>query len=208
MALKRLREPFHRVRKSRITHNVIALYGIQIATYVVPLAVVPYLARVLGPYSWGLVALAQAFGFYLSMVVDFGFQLSGARKIARSQDNGLEIENTLAGIMGAKVLLAIASVGVIFVAQRIVPSFRQNGLILWAGAFSGIGQGFSMLWLYQGLERMRTSSAVDIVAKIAGAGGVFLLVHKPADAWKVLGSAIPVYFRGRICSALHGLSGI
>lgn len=177
----------NRLGKSRITHNVIALSGIQIATYVVPLSVVPYLARVLGPSSWGLVALAQAFGLYLSMIIDFGFQLSGARKVARFQDNREEIECILADVMGAKIILAVACVGAVLVAQRFVPIFRQNSLMLWAGALSGIGQGFSMLWLYQGLERMRSSSVVDIVAKIVAAGGVFLFVHNPDDAWKVLG---------------------
>jgi PST family polysaccharide transporter len=183
----RIRALFHRISNNRITHNVIALYGIQIATYVVPLSVVPYLARVLGPYNWGLVALAQALGFYVSMVVDFGFQLSGARKVARLQESREDIEGTIAGIMGAKILLAAGCIGTMLVVQLYIPSFRQNSLILWAGVLSGVGQGFSMLWLYQGLERMKRSSTVDILAKIAGAVGVFVFVHKAADGWKVLG---------------------
>lgn len=183
----RLRSSIQSISKSRITQNVFALYAIQIATYVVPLAVVPYLARVLGPYSWGIVALAQALGLYLFLVVDFGFQLSATRKVARLHDDPKGLERTLAGVMGAKIVLALGCLGATLAAQFCIPSFRQNYAILWMGILWGIGQGFSPLWLYQGLERMKTSSFVDIVAKTAGAGGVFLFVHNAGDAWKVLG---------------------
>lgn len=177
---------FQRIRASSITHNIIALYGTQIAAYVFPLATVPYLARVLGPFHWGLVAFAQALGLYFSMVVEFGFQLSATRRIARMRDDPEQLAETVAGVIGAKVLLAIGCVVALLVLQHFMESFRQYRLILWAGALSGIGQGFSMLWFYQGMERMKTSAAMDILGKGAATAAIFVLVRHREDAWKVL----------------------
>lgn len=50
--------------------NVAFLYGIQLAGYLFPLLTVPYLTRVLGPSTWGLVAFTlyvTVGGIYLSL---------------------------------------------------------------------------------------------------------------------------------------------
>lgn len=48
--------------KHSLTQNILALYGVHFANYLFPLITVPYLARVLGPKEWGLLAFTQAFG--------------------------------------------------------------------------------------------------------------------------------------------------
>jgi PST family polysaccharide transporter len=88
--------------------------------------------------------------------------------------------------MGAKVLLAIVCLAVVPILQQFVRPFRQHALFLWAGSLSGIGQGFSMLWFYQGMERMKTAARVDVCGKAAVAAGIFFFVHDQNDAWKVL----------------------
>lgn len=178
---------FRRARNSVIVHNTLAMLGTQLATYAFPLATIPYLARILGPVHWGLVAYAQALGLYLSMVVEFGFNLSATRRIARSRDDKQQIEQIVAGVMGAKVFLAIACVAIMVVGQLFVTSFQQHSIILWAGALSGIGQGFSMLWFYQGLEKMKAPAAMDVLGKGVAAAGIFIFVHSRQDAWRVLG---------------------
>ena len=168
-------------------HNLVAMFGSQIATYAFPLATIPYLARVLGPVHWGIVAFAQALGLYLSMVVEFGFNLSATRRVARARYDQQQLEEIVAGVMGSKVLLALASVAVVLVLHHFMQIFREYSLILWAGALSGIGQGFSMLWYFQGMERMKTPAALDMLGKAFAAAGIFLFVHTRQDAWKVLG---------------------
>ena len=175
-----------RILKSRITENIAALFGTQMAAYIFPLATVPYLARVLGPLHWGMVAFAQALGLYLSMIVDFGFQLSATRRIARVRHDDKQVEGIVAGVLGAKGILAVVCIMAVLLLQRFSHAFQQESSILWAGALSGIGQGFSMLWFYQGLERMRHPATADVVGKGIVCLGVFLCVHKPEDAWKVL----------------------
>jgi len=174
------------VQKSRLTRNIAALMGTQLAAYAFPLATVPYLARVLGPYHWGVVAFAQALALYLSMVVDFGFQLSASRRIARIRDEDEQVAQVVAGVLGAKTALSAVCVVGILVWQRFSHAFQQDALILWGGALSGVAQGFSMLWYYQGLEMVRTSATSEVAGKAVACLGIFLFVHRPEDAWLVL----------------------
>jgi polysaccharide transporter, PST family len=182
-----------RIRESRLSQNIAALYGTQIASYIFPLLTVPYLARILGPFHWGMVAFAQALGLYLSIVVDFGFQLSATRQVAQMRDDREYLANVVAGVIGAKALLAIACLAALPLAQYFMISFRGYELIIWAGCLAGIGQGCSMLWFYQGIERMKIPAALDVLGRACAAGGVFLFVHKQADAWKVLALQFACY---------------
>jgi PST family polysaccharide transporter len=151
-----------------------------------PLATVPYLARVLGVHQWGLVAFAQAFGVYVGLLVEFGFNLSATRDVARHRDDRERLSHVLAGVLGAKVSLALVSIVIAFALQHFLRQFRENPYLLWAGVTAGIAQAFNMGWFYQGLERMRTSAALDVAGKAVGCFGVFLLVHSPAHAARVL----------------------
>jgi O-antigen/teichoic acid export membrane protein len=53
---------------------------------VVRLITLPYLSRVLGPAGFGVVGYAQTVAQMLLIVVDFGFDLTSARKVALHRD--------------------------------------------------------------------------------------------------------------------------
>jgi hypothetical protein len=51
--------------RSTVARNAASLYLIQFANYIVPLIMIPYLVRVLGPAGYGAVAFAQGLINYL-----------------------------------------------------------------------------------------------------------------------------------------------
>jgi PST family polysaccharide transporter len=58
--------------------------------------------------------------------------------------------------------------------------------LFWASTIWGVCQGINMLWYFQGLERMRLASALEIAGKVLATLSIFVLVHKPEDGWKVM----------------------
>ena len=169
-----------------LVQNALSLYGVQVASYIVPLTTIPYLARVLGASGWGLVAFAQAFGSWVALLGEYGFSLSGTREVARHRDNPEMLTDILAGILGAKMLLAAGSIVVAVLVRWWVPVFREHPVLLWAGIFWALAQAFSMMWFFQGFERMRLVAALDISAKALATIGVFVLVRRPEQGWRVL----------------------
>jgi PST family polysaccharide transporter len=160
--------------------------GVQIAGYVVPLITIPYLARVLGVAGWGLVAFAQAFGSYVALLGEYGFVLSGTREVARQSDNKERLTEILAGVLGAKGLLAAGSLVVAVLIQPWVPIFRDHPILLWAGMFWALSRAFSMVWFFQGLERMRLVASLEISGQALATAAIFVLVRRPEDGWRVL----------------------
>ena len=169
-----------------LVHNVAALYGVQFVSYLLPLITIPYLTRVLGPATWGLVAFSQAFGAYASLVVEYGFEYSATREVAKNRDSKDILSGLVAGVLGAKILLAVCVVGFAALAERWIPLFRQHAIFFWATMFWAMAQAFSMVWYYQGFERMRFVAGLEISGRALAAAGIFILVHHPSDGWKVL----------------------
>ncbi len=66
-----------------ISQNVLALYGVQAGRKLIPLVSIPYLARVLGPTGWGTVAFITAMAELLVICIEFGFNISATREVAR-----------------------------------------------------------------------------------------------------------------------------
>lgn len=169
-----------------LVQNALSLYGVRITGYVLPIVTIPYLARVLGATGWGLLAFVQAFGSYWVVLGEYGFSLSATREVAYHRDNREKLTEILAGVIGAKMLLATASLPIAFLASLWIPTFREHPNLLWAGMFWALSQSFSLMWFFQGFERMRLVAALDISTKALSTIGIFVFVRTPDEAWRVL----------------------
>jgi polysaccharide transporter, PST family len=191
--LTRLRNHTH------LLSDIASIYGVQFATYVIPLITVPYLARVLGPASWGLMAMAQAFAMYGGLAVEYGFVYSATRQIATASTQS-EIESVVAGVSGAKFLLAVTVAVAACAAYLFVPLFHEHPLLLWTAVLAEILKASLPSYYFFGMKRVAIASTLDIAARIAAAAGLFFFVRGPADAWKVFGlqalGAIVAFFAG------------
>jgi len=171
----------------RIAVNATSLYGAYLVNYALPLATIPYLVRTLGAAPWGLVAMAQGFGNYLNLVVEYGFSLSATREVARHRDDAGQVADVVAGVLGAKCLLTAGGVALAFLLQHAVPPLRTHPQILWSGVLAGIALGLNPWWFFQACERLKVVAMLDVITKTMAAAAVFICIHGPADAWGVLG---------------------
>jgi len=174
------------LRHRGFIHNVIALYGVQACTYALPLLTFPYLARVLGPSGWGVVVFAQAIGDVIACVVEYGFDISASRETSRHRHEPEHLSQLISGVLGAKSLLAIVCIAGALFSRRFTHHVAPSVALFWASTLWGVCQGINMLWYFQGLERMRLASALEIGGKVVATLSIFVLVHKPEDGWKVM----------------------
>jgi PST family polysaccharide transporter len=167
-----------------LLYDLIAVYGIHFANQALPLITVPYLSRTLGPAGWGLLAMAQAFGMYGNLVVDYGFVYSATRRLATA-DTSSEIEETIASVSGAKILLSAGALAAAFAAYLFVPLFHQHPVLLWMAVASEIVKALLPVYYFYGIQRVAIASLLDISARAMAAAGIFIFVHHPNDSWKV-----------------------
>jgi polysaccharide transporter, PST family len=173
-----------RISRHPVTHNALGMYGVTFAGYILPLVTLPYLARVLRPAEFGLLVFAQSFAAWTAMTVEYGFNLSATREIARNRENKERLVDTAAGVLGAKTILLGGLLVVMVVAGITVANLREHpAYLLWVFAQT-LALGFSPFWYFQGAEKKMVGAVgVDLAARVVATAFVFVLVHNPADGW-------------------------
>jgi polysaccharide transporter, PST family len=183
-----------------LVQNVIALYGVQACTYLLPVLTFPYLARVLGPSGWGSVVFAQLTGSIIALFVEYGFDISASRETSRQRDEPRQLAKLISGVLGAKGLLAVLAVCGALIFREVTHHVATSNLLFWTGTTWGVFQGINMLWYFQGLERMRLASVLEISGKVVATLSIFVLVRRPADGWKVMAAQCIG------CAVAHGVT--
>jgi polysaccharide transporter, PST family len=183
---------------SRLSKNIISMYFVQGARYLIPLITIPYLARVLGVSSWGSLAFTQAFSLYLCLIVDYGFELSATREIAENLGNKKKLADTLANVLSVKICLSFIIILAASIMQRYFGSFFVSPILFRAGIFWALSNTFNLFWFFQGVERVHLLAGLDVMSKIIGIAMILFLVESPGDEWIVLavygGSSTVVFF--------------
>ena len=154
--------------------------------YVISLAEVPILARALGAAAYGELVWVQATALLASILVDYGFNLSASRDIARNRDSNSFVQRICGEVFLAKlVLLSIVTLPLLITYLLFTPV--SAGMAL-AGFGYFLGFGLTPFWYFQGMERMGRAVAIETVTRLVALIGLFLFVHTPED--KTLGLTI------------------
>ena len=101
----------------------------------------------------------------IAVFVEYGFDISASRETSRHRDEPRRLSELISGVLGAKVVLAAVCVcGAIF-SRRFTHHIAPSLALFWSSTIWGVCQGINMLWYFQGLERMRLASALEIGGK-------------------------------------------
>lgn len=172
---------------------LIALQGI---SYIIPLLVWPYLMVTLGAEAFGILGFALSFCQFLTLIVDYGFNITATRKVALSENQN-ELNRIVAETMSTKILLLLLTALIVlgFVA---IPKFTPYRIAVFLMFGMVLGNTFTLQWLYQGLKKIRIVSIVIALCRIL----IF-----PLTFWLVK-SADHLYLAIAIQSATYLLSGL
>jgi polysaccharide transporter, PST family len=175
--------------------NLLSLYVSLGSNAIVSLLLIAYLARALGPGTWGIVLMAHVLGFWLALVPEYGFTLSATRSLAQAatdRDAG-EVAHS---VLAAKLLLCAAILPVAGLAWLVVPAFQNEPMFLVGAITFAVAQGFDSAWLFQGVERQYIYAICSTLARLLVFALAAVLVNGPGDASIVmflhtLGSLFP-----------------
>lgn len=151
---------------------------VQLCNYILPLITLPYLVNVLGPESFGHVMFAQAFTQYFVTLVDYGFNFSATRQIAISKDNGEIVSRIFCAVMVLKIFFFLASTAILVILVFAFEKFSRFPIIYFLTFSSVIGSVLFPSWLFQGIEKMKYITLVNVSSKILSTFCIFIFVHK------------------------------
>lgn len=171
--------------KSKFVRDSTLIYVGYCFRFVSPLLLYPLLTRTLGLDGFGLYATAYSLALTLSVVVEYGFNLSGTRDVALSKTSR-ERGEIASKITAAKALLAPVAALLGWGASLMNSTFVAAPGLISLSIVLGIGQGATAFWYFQGVRKILTAVSLEIGGALAALVGIVLMVHRPADVGMAL----------------------
>ena len=174
------------VAKRQLFTNVVALYFLQGLNYIIPMATLPYLVRVLGIQMYGEIAFTQSFAQYFVVLTDYGFNFSATRSIAQSRADHRMVTELFWRVLIVKSLLMLLGVVILSAILLSVPRFRSQSTFFIIAYIAVVGGVLFPQWYFQGMEKMTYISAMTGSARLISSALLFVFVHCPAHALRAL----------------------
>lgn len=177
--------------RSSISRNIVLVknFGyltvLQIFTLLVPIATLPYLIRILGKEVYGLIVFAQAIIAYLVVLINFGFNISATKSISENRNNKDKINEIVSSIYLIKGVLFAFSVLILKIFLLLNNQARENELLFWLTLYLCLYEWVFPLWFFQGIEKMKYVTIINVVSRVVFLGLVFILVKNPTHYLRV-----------------------
>ncbi|OCH04144.1 oligosaccharide flippase family protein [Aliivibrio fischeri] len=160
--------------------NIIGLGVAQLFNYLLPFIQYPYLTRVLGTESFGLIMYACSIIVMMQVITDYGLEVYLTKKITDEKKSAEVLGQYLFESLVLKLLLLVLSLPLFFFIYINTILFNYPTLSLFI-VFTMIVNALNPLWLYQGLEKTYIYAKTVITFKITTLFFVFLLVKNEND---------------------------
>jgi PST family polysaccharide transporter len=167
--------------KKIIAKNYVALLFIQGTNFILPLIIFPYLVRTLGSEKYGLVMVAQSVALFLTIIVDFGFNISATREVANLKNDKEKLSQFYWNVFSIKLVLIIITFLLLLGLIIYVDKFSVDPLIYLFSFGLVLGQAIFPTWFFQGIEKMQVITIVNVAAKLFFTISLFFVVLSPSD---------------------------
>lgn len=167
-----------------VARNTAYLTAAHLVAYVIPLLEIPILARALGPTAYGQLVVIQSIALMTSIIVEYGFNLSSSREVAKNSDDQQQMGRIFSDVLAAKLLLT-ASVASILTATIWLTPISINsvppGHITW-GLLYFFAFAFSPFWFFLGREKVGGIILLELCLRLTCLALLYLMVNEPKDA--------------------------
>lgn len=155
---------------------------LKLVIFIIPLIVTPYLSRVLTKTGVGDYSYSSSIVTYFTLIISFGFTDYGTKSIAKYRDNKEDLSSCFWNIVFSKIILLF----LILIAYIFVVSLFSFGDDLPKSVYYSyipllIGTGINITFLYQGIEKFKILSFINVIFKIVSLILIFLLVKSAND---------------------------
>lgn len=164
-----------------VLKNAASLLVMQGTNYLLPLIVLPYLSRILGPEKFGAVFFAQMFINYFMILSDYGFNFVGVRQIAQNKDNTDKVNSIVSSIYTLRVIFGLIGLIILLIVINVFSRFEEDKWIYIFTYGMVVGNILLPTWFFQGIQKMKYITLLNFLSKFTFTISIFFLVKNQGD---------------------------
>lgn len=168
-------------RHKVVVKNFGYLSILQLLSIVLPLITFPYLIEVLGTGLYGKVIFAQAIAMLFSNLMSYGFDISAVKTVSENRNDKTKLSKIFSSVMTLKTIFWSLSLLILILLINIVPKLNADS---WLFIFS-FALTFNQLllpqWFFQGIEKMKYITMVNLVSRVSFAVLIFVFVRNESQ---------------------------
>lgn len=168
-------------RHKSIVESFFSLSILNALNIVLPLITLPYILRTVGMKNYGIYSYVYVLIQYLLLLNAYGFNYSATKQIAQNRDNFSYINKVYNSVIFCRFLLLFFGVAVFFLVSPFILKSREYYIMFIMGLGVIIGDIFSSVWLFQGLEKMRFITFVNLISKLTFTVLIFIIIRTKDD---------------------------
>lgn len=167
--------------KKRLMQNFFSLSLVQFANNILPIITVPIVARIIGPDKFGAINFAAALITYFTLLINYGFDLTATRRIARNPKDLNERNQVFSDILFSKLFLLGISLLVFIPALFYVPVIAKDKELFIYTYIACFSLVITPNWLYQGMQELHQIAIFNFVSKLLFTLSILFIVTKQQD---------------------------
>lgn len=165
----------------KVANNIIMLYIMNITQLVLPLLTLPYLTRVLSVDGYGVVSYVKSIMTYATLIIEFGFLLSGTKDVVEAKDNKKELGKIIGRITECKLLLSMISFLVLIGMIYTIPILKRHPLFTLLSFVTPFLSIFLFDYLFRGLEKMQVVTLRYLIMKGISTTSTFIFIKNESQ---------------------------
>ena len=166
-----------------VAENYVFMTVLQALNVCFYLLVYPFLIRVLGVDSYGLYVYAAAVVALFVTFVSFGYDLPAAKRIAENVGDKNAMSQILSEVTTSKLLLEVFAMIVYLGLFLLLPKMQANPILFAIVFFQTITNILFPQWYFQGVQRMRVVTYIQVAFKVLSLPFLFWFLHDAQDNW-------------------------
>lgn len=166
---------------NKYINNYIFVSVNTVASLILPIISFPYVSRVLGVESIGLVSFVTSYGYYFMHFASFGINSYAIREVSRLRDNFERLNIVTKEIYSLNVLFSFLSGFFYLTGVFVVPKFREHWFLFFIYSLTVFTNFLVLEWLFQAFDDFQFATIRGIIIRLASIIAVFIFVKDSSD---------------------------